>query len=477
MTSKNLIQIDETVSIPLFYLISIIIIFFSVFSNSTSIDDFINIVSLFLSILVRKELYFHRSVLPKLDLFKPIFILITLSKGLLYSLIVANISIVLAHFVTKFFNTSPKLALSQERYSYLETLQKEIDKEKLNRYFIEWIITIVSFIFLYHIPNLLMINDIKNSMIFLIALICVWNFIEKIAFQIYQDIKVIYVDDYAKKFITHTKIQITSTIIEILIQSVFFVTLFYTFESCKIYFAIILGIYALSSTDNTYISNQVITFITVTIDLLEKKDRYTFDHSYRVALISYNIAKQLSLEPDRADRIYKAALIHDFGKIIVPDQVLQKKDKLTWEEFEIIKLHVRELKNLLSPIYEFIKEIVDIAELHHERLDGSGYPYGYSHQKIPLESRIISIADTFDALIIDRPYRPAFSFHKAISILKDDAEKNRLDKQLVEMFIKAIPHTEIIESVKRVKTMLKVYQGKIISNMIGRLSDFIDEII
>lgn len=467
----NKIEID----VNIFFFISISIIFLSTFK--LSLDHLIDIILLSFSIFIRKELYIYKNITFKIDFFRLILLYLTLQYGLVYSITVTNISIISSFIIKKIFGNSNKLYIPELKIKPLETLQEDIIKQKENEYFVEYSILFATFILSYLLfENIPMIKD--GFIIFFVSFMSIWVILETILNKIYNKSKLKAVNEYVRKFFSSKdKINIYPIILEITLHSIFSISIFYTYANTKLYILILFLIFLLSFRDKTYISNQLLTFISLIVNLLEKKDRYTFDHSYRVALISYNIAKQLKMNLNDIDRIYKSAIIHDIGKIIIPDEILQKKGKLTKEEFEIIKLHVKELKNILEPIYEFIKDIVDIAELHHERLDGNGYPYGYKSNQIPLESRILAIADTFDALIIDRPYRPGFSFQKAFSILKEDTEKNKLDKYLVEIFIKTIPQTEIIESIKKVKTMIRIYQGKIINNMISSLSDFIDEII
>ncbi|MGC8734895.1 MAG: HD-GYP domain-containing protein [bacterium] len=223
-------------------------------------------------------------------------------------------------------------------------------------------------------------------------------------------------------------------------------------------------------------NEEVLELLNLFVDVLERRDRYTFDHSNRVAYFSYYLAKEINLSIDEIDLVYKAASIHDIGKILIPDNILEKKGKLTLQEFEIIKLHVKELKNLLLPIYPFFKEIIDIAQLHHEKLDGSGYPFKIKDKQIPLYSRIITISDIFDALVLDRPYRPGFNYNKAINILIEEAKENKLDKFLVDTFSNISLNPEILENINKIKSMIRTYQVNLIKLISKGFSDFIDDI-
>ena len=154
--------------------------------------------------------------------------------------------------------------------------------------------------------------------------------------------------------------------------------------------------------------------------LVEKKDRYTVGHQHRTALLASAIAKEIGLTPDQIECINIAAVIHDIGKIFVSGDILNKKGKLTPEEYEIIKKHPGAGYEVLKSI-EFPWPVAEIILQHHERMDGSGYPAGLKGDDIYLESRIISVADVVEAITFERPYRPAFGVDKAL----DEITKNR----------------------------------------------------
>ncbi len=478
MSEIRKLILNSEIQTALFFLFANIVILLSL--NTFTINYFFDTAILVIALLMRKDLYFHRNITYKIDFFRLLVLFYTLLNGIAYTIIISSISIIIV-FIIKILTIEEKQMFDiKDKFPQIHTIQKELIKQQQEKYFTEYIIFFLSFFTTFLLFAQLPLLKNNGIFIFTIAFFILWVVLEKIFQNFINNLHFETLNPYIRNLLTKKRNLYNSNlsiILELILHFIFFICLFYTFIDSQIYLLLVFFIFLISLKDNSHISGQVLTFITLIVDLLEKKDRYTFDHSSRVALISYNIAKQLNLGLKDVDRIYKAAMIHDVGKIIVPDEILQKKGKLTQDEFEKIKLHVKELKNILSDVYEFIKEIVDVAELHHERLNGQGYPYGYTAKDIPLESRILAVADTFDALIIDRPYRPGFSFSKAIHILKEDAEKNKLDPFLVDTFIKIIPQTEIMESVKRVKTMLKIYQGKIINNMISSLTDFIDEII
>lgn len=168
-----------------------------------------------------------------------------------------------------------------------------------------------------------------------------------------------------------------------------------------------------------------------TVKDVEQKDRYTSMHSDRVAKYCVKIAKKLKLNKDQLENLTMASLLHDVGKIHVPAEILNKPDRLTDDEFSIIKKHPQDGANMIKETY--YKELVPIIEQHHERLDGSGYPHGLKAEDILLEARIIAVSDTFDAMTEDRAYRKAFSKEHAMEELKRLSGKH-YDQEIVQAF-------------------------------------------
>lgn len=164
---------------------------------------------------------------------------------------------------------------------------------------------------------------------------------------------------------------------------------------------------------------------------VEEKDRYTHKHSHRVAKYSVLIAQKLKLNKDQLENLTVAAFLHDIGKIHVPSEVLNKPGRLTDEEFELIKKHPFDGAEMVRNSYYY--ELAPIIEQHHERLNGSGYPYGLSGDEILLESRIIAVSDTFDAMTEDRVYRKALEDHVAIAELKK-MSGTHFDQNIVTAF-------------------------------------------
>ncbi|WP_187274384.1 HD-GYP domain-containing protein [Paenibacillus sp. N3.4] len=160
---------------------------------------------------------------------------------------------------------------------------------------------------------------------------------------------------------------------------------------------------------------------------LEKRDAYTAGHSERVAKYAYHIAAEIKLIPDHRQIIYLSGLLHDIGKIGIPDSILHKEGPLSEHEYLIMKQHPVIGEELLRGVYQFLPSLTDNAKkmiyeivlYHHERPDGLGYPMGLNDKDIPIHSKIMAVADAFDAMTSNRSYRPAMTQDKAIDILRE----------------------------------------------------------
>jgi putative nucleotidyltransferase with HDIG domain len=173
----------------------------------------------------------------------------------------------------------------------------------------------------------------------------------------------------------------------------------------------------------------------------EIKDPYTSGHQKKVAIISSAIATELGLSKDTIDGIYVAGLLHDVGKISVPNDILAKPGKLNEGEFIIIKNHPVVSYNILEHI-EFPWPIASIVNQHHERIDGSGYPHGIQGNEMSIGSRILSVADVVEAMTAHRPYRPALGLKKALS----EIENNKgilYDREITEACIKVFKEKKV----------------------------------
>ncbi|MCX7796396.1 MAG: PAS domain S-box protein [bacterium] len=170
--------------------------------------------------------------------------------------------------------------------------------------------------------------------------------------------------------------------------------------------------------------------------ILELRDKETEGHTERVVDLTIALAKRLGLKDEEVINIRRGAFLHDIGKLSVPDSILLKPGKLNAEEWEIIKKHPVIAYEALSSI-EDLKPTLDIPYCHHENWDGTGYPRGLKGEEIPLSARIFAIADVWDALTSDRPYRPAWSKEEALRYIKEQAGKH-FDPKIVEVFLEII---------------------------------------
>lgn len=166
--------------------------------------------------------------------------------------------------------------------------------------------------------------------------------------------------------------------------------------------------------------------------VIDMKDKYTRGHSIRVAHYTAMLAKEMGRDEDTCEKYYNIALLHDIGKIGIPEEVLNKPGKLNDEEFATIKSHSALGFDTLKDI-SIMPELAIGAGAHHERPDGKGYPKGLKHEEIPDVARIIAVADTFDAMYSNRPYRNRMPFTKAYNIITE-VSGTQLDSEVVEAF-------------------------------------------
>jgi response regulator RpfG family c-di-GMP phosphodiesterase len=173
---------------------------------------------------------------------------------------------------------------------------------------------------------------------------------------------------------------------------------------------------------------------------LELRDRETEGHTRRVTELTMRLSRYIGVNDSEMVNIYRGVLLHDIGKMGVPDHILKKKGTLTEEEWAEMRQHPVYAYNLLWPI-SFLRRVLDIPYCHHEHWDGSGYPRGLKGEQIPLAARIFSVVDNWDALLSDRPYRSAWPVEKVKAHLRKTAG-TLLDPRIVEIFLSMIEQDE-----------------------------------
>jgi putative nucleotidyltransferase with HDIG domain len=211
----------------------------------------------------------------------------------------------------------------------------------------------------------------------------------------------------------------------------------YPFTSSEVEFVSVLSGQAAAAIENARLYEKIeqsyLSLIVTLSGVVEAKDLYTDKHMKDIAEYSVAIAHKLNLEGTVIENIRKAALLHDIGKIGIPDHILLKPDKLSDEEMDIIKKHPLNGAKLLEAV-EPIRDAKDIIRHHHEFFDGSGYPDGLKGEMIPLGARIVAVADAFGAMTTTRPYRKALSIDEAIQEIQKFSGV-QFDPHIVEIFI------------------------------------------
>ncbi len=169
---------------------------------------------------------------------------------------------------------------------------------------------------------------------------------------------------------------------------------------------------------------------------LDLRDKETEGHTLRVTEMTLHLARAMGIPETELVHIRRGALLHDIGKMGIPDAILHKAEPLTEEEQEIMRRHPVYAYDLLSTI-AYLRPALDIPYCHHERWDGTGYPQGLKGEEIPLAARIFAVVDVYDALTSDRPYRPAYSREEALNYIRSQAGKH-FDPKIVELFVKMV---------------------------------------
>jgi len=182
-----------------------------------------------------------------------------------------------------------------------------------------------------------------------------------------------------------------------------------------------------------YAERNGLSSVYALVSTVEARDPYAYGHSRKVSTYAEALAEAIGLSPDEVSRVSTAALLHDIGKVGIPDKVLNKKGRLSGEDWEAIKAHPRLGANIVGSIPHLVSCVGSILH-HHERWDGGGYPEGLKGEEIPIEARILAIADSFEAMTSARPHRPPLSREEAIKKLRQGAGI-QFDPKLVEVFI------------------------------------------
>ncbi len=183
------------------------------------------------------------------------------------------------------------------------------------------------------------------------------------------------------------------------------------------------------------LQNSAIEIFEDLLNELSKADDYTTGHTMRVSQLSFMIGKKIKLSRPQLFNLAMGAMLHDYGKLIIPSEVLNKPSKLNDREMDAVKKHPTFGSSYLQHL-DFPTEIVDIVKYHHERFDGSGYPEGLIKDEIPLLVQIVAAADVFDALTTDRPYRKALAFEKARAYMRKEGKNiasNNIIKELLKL--------------------------------------------
>lgn len=199
---------------------------------------------------------------------------------------------------------------------------------------------------------------------------------------------------------------------------------------------------------------KVMNYSKMLVYAIDFRSESTVIHTITVEAISEQLAKLCNISNERISLIKICAVLHDIGKISIPVEILEKPGKLTDEEFEIMKNHSKVGYDILSKLN--MNEIRDIATLHHEKIDGSGYPFGLKDDEITREMRIVCIADIVSALIGNRSYKKEFSKEKIIGILDEMVCTNKIDKDITDLFIKNYDYI-IEEAMNQCRNIMNKY--------------------
>jgi putative two-component system response regulator len=176
---------------------------------------------------------------------------------------------------------------------------------------------------------------------------------------------------------------------------------------------------------------------------VEAKDPYTNGHCDRLARYSVALGRELGLTPEYLKALHRGGILHDVGKIGIPDSILLKPGPLTREERTIMQTHPIIGERICAPL-KSLRLVLPIIRHHHERLDGSGYPDGLAGEAIPLTSRVLQVVDLFDAFTTQRPYKPAYSLEQSFALMQEEASRGWWERRLVDAFIALVKEERLI---------------------------------
>lgn len=183
-----------------------------------------------------------------------------------------------------------------------------------------------------------------------------------------------------------------------------------------------------------YIDEQATAVVLALARSVEARHSVTDEHAGHLADYAAKLGQNLGMTEEELEELRLGCLLHDIGKVAIPDRILLKPERLSAEETEIVRQHPVTGEKICAPL-KSLRRILPIIRHHHERMDGSGYPDGLRGEEIPLQARVLQIADVYDALVNDRPYRGALSSDEALGILRREAGQGWLDAALVWKFL------------------------------------------
>jgi HD-GYP domain-containing protein (c-di-GMP phosphodiesterase class II) len=204
------------------------------------------------------------------------------------------------------------------------------------------------------------------------------------------------------------------------------------------------------------------------VSAIDAKDPYTCGHSERVALVAQYLGEQLGLAKKECEHLYLTGLLHDLGKLGVPDAVLSKPGRLSSEEMDQIRKHPEGGWAILQDLDQ-LQHLVPGILCHHERYDGTGYPDGLAGEVIPLAARILAVADAYDAMVSDRPYRAGMPHEKVEKVLRRGSG-TQWDPKVIEAFLRNLPEIQALWSTHQPQTPRRRRPQKASSNRETRLA-------